>query len=145
GSGAGSGSGLGAVVFNLNGTVLVDFSTIAGNSVANSSAGVAVEDGSVYSLAFGNDINTGAATSTALSINNSIIHGTHADAAGYNDDVVLAFLNGAHTIWPSVGYRGTNMAQNIYRQRGVAGGGSPPSTADPLLGALSVYRSSPAP
>jgi hypothetical protein len=142
-SGAGSGSGLGAVLFNLNGTVTIDFSTIAGNSVANSSAGVSVEDGSVYSLAFGNDINTGAATSAALNINNSIIRSTHADAAGYNDDVVLAFINAAHTNSASVHYVGANMIQNIYRQLGVTVSGATPSTADPLLGPLTVYHSSP--
>ena len=137
------GSGLGAVLFNLNGAVTIDFSTLAGNSLSNSNGGASPEDGSVYSLVFGNDIVAGSATSAALTIHNSIVHGTQTDAAGYNDDVVVNLVNGAHTNAASLAYAGANFVHSTYRQFGVAQSGSLPNTADPLLGSLSVYRASP--
>ena len=133
------GSGLGAVLFNLNGTATIDFSTLAGNSLNRSNGTASPEDGSVYSLAFGNSISDGAASSASLTLHDSIIYGTRADAAGFNDDVVANFVNGAHTNSASLAYSGTNIVHGIFHQFGVSLSGTVPSTADPLLGSLSLY------
>lgn len=133
------GSGLGAVLFNLNGTTTIDFSTLAGNSLSRSNGTGSSEDGSVYSLAFGNDIGTGAASSASLNLHNSIAYGTRADAAGFNDDVVANFVNAAHPNSASLAYSGINIVHGIFRQFGVSLSGTVPSTADPLLGSLSPY------
>jgi hypothetical protein len=138
-----NGSGLGAVLFNLNGTVMIEFSTLAGNSLANSNGTATSEDGSVYSLAFGNDINTGAATSASLTIHNSIIHGTQVDAVGFDDDVVVNVVNGSQINSASLAYSGANIIHSSFRQTGVTVSGSLPSPVDPLLGALSIYSASP--
>ena len=137
-----NGSGLGAVLFNLNGTVTIDFSTLAGNSLANSNGTISSEDGSVYSLAFGNDISTGSATSATLKINNSIVYGTQVDAAGLGDDVVVNLI-GANADTASVVYSGTNIVHGVFRQIGVTASGTSPSNSDPLLGALSLYAEPP--
>ncbi len=139
------GSGLGAVLFNLNGAVTIDFSTLAGNVLASTNAladPFGPEDGTVYSVAYGNKIQDGTPSSASLVIHNSIIHGTQADA-GLHDDVVANVVNGVHTNTSSLVYSGKNFIQESYTVDGVAQTGSSPSTFDPLLGALSIYRASP--
>jgi hypothetical protein len=140
-----NGSGLGAVLFNLNGTVIIDFSTLAGNFISNSNGRAdnsGPADGTVYSLAFGNKIEGGSASSATLTIHNSIIHATHADA-GLGDDVVANVVNGTNTNTSSLLYAGKNFVQQSYTAVGVIQSGSSPSSVDPLVGALSIYRSSP--
>jgi hypothetical protein len=49
------------VLFNLNGSVTIDFSTLAGNFLSGNNAradNFSPADGSVYSLAYGNEIRT---------------------------------------------------------------------------------------
>jgi hypothetical protein len=136
-----NGSGLGAVLFNLNGEVTIDFSTLAGNSLAGTNGqddGGGREDGTVYSLAYGNNIQDGSASSASLTIHNSIVHGTHADG-GPQHDVVINFVNGANTNSSGLVYSGNNLVGSSYAVAGVTPSGSTPSTADPLLGSLSLY------
>jgi hypothetical protein len=137
------GSGLGAVLFNLNATVTIDFSTLAGNSLSGNNArtdNFGPEDGTVYTLAYGNKIQDGSASSATLTIHSSIIHGTNEGTA---DDVVANVVNGNHTNASSVAYLGKNFVQYTYTAGGASRSGNLPSTADPLLGALSIYGSSP--
>jgi len=137
------GSGLGAVLFNLNGSVTIDFSTLAGNFVSGTNGladAFGPEDATVYSLAYGNKIEDGSASSATLTIHSSIIHGTNEGTA---DDVVANVVNGNQTNASSVAYLGKNFVQYTYTAGGASRSGILPSTADPLLGALSLYRSSP--
>jgi len=141
---AGNGSGLGAVLFNLNGTVTIDFSTLAGNTLASNNAladSKGPEDGTVYSLAYGNKIQDGSASSATLTIHNRIVHGTQADG-GLQNDVVANVVNGANTNASSVAYAGSNFVQRSSHLNGAIQSGSLPSTDDPLLGSLSVYSAS---
>jgi len=138
------GSGLGAVLFNLNGTVTIDFSTLAGNVVAGTNAhadALGPEDASVYSLAYGNKIQDGSASSASLKIHDSIIHGTHADA-GAGNDILVNIVDGTHANASSVVYTGKNFVQFSTNLGTVTQTGSSPTQADPLLGALSIYYSS---
>jgi hypothetical protein len=140
-----NGSGLGAALFNLNGNVTIDFSTLAGNFLAgnNGTGGDnGPEDGTVYSLAYGNKIQDGTASTAALTIRNSIVHGTQADA-GLHSDVVANVVNGANSNSSSLAYAGGNFIQQSHAVAGVTQTGSSPSTADPLLGSLSIYGASP--
>jgi hypothetical protein len=134
-----NGSGLGAVLFNLSGTVTIDFSTLAGNSLGSSNGTVSSEDGSVYSLAYGNDIQTGLAASASLTINNSIVYGTQADAVGNSNDIVVNFINGNQTNSASLKYAGANIVHNVSHPDVVIPTGTTPSNSDPLLGSLSLY------
>jgi len=141
-SGAGSsGSGLGAVLFNLNGQVTIDFSTLAGNMLGGNntlSDANGPADGSVYSLAYGYNISSGGASVAALTINNSIVHGTQ---GATNADVVANLVPGntAAINTSSLHYAGKNLVQHSYTVSGITQSGSSPNTADPLLGALSGY------
>jgi len=136
----GVGSGLGAVLFNLNGTVVIDFSTLAGNSLAGNNGGgdaTGSEDGSVYSLAFGNKIQDGSASSAALTIRNSIIHGTRADG-GLGSDVSANRVDGLTANASSLIYSGVSFVGSSYAVATVASAGAP-FTIDPLVGGLSLY------
>jgi hypothetical protein len=141
-SGAGSpGSGLGAVLFNLNGEVTIDFSTLAGNTLGGSNAladASGPADGAVYSLAYGYKISTGGASAAALTINNSIVHGTQ---GATNADVVANVVPGntAAINTSSLHYAGKNLVQHSYTVINVTQSGSSPNTVDPLLGSLSHY------
>ena len=134
-----------AVLFNLNGNVIIDFSTLAGNFLAsNNGAGGdnGPEDATVYSLAYGNKIQDGSASSASLTIHNSIIHGTHADG-GAGNDILVNVVDGAQANSSSVIYSGKNFIQFSTNLGSVTQTGSSPTQADPLLGSLSLYRSSP--
>lgn len=134
-----AGSGVGAVLFNLNGAVTIDFSTLAGNSVDKSNGsgpGGGEGDGTVYSLAYGNDINSGAATSATLKINNSIIYGTSGTNGAGSNDVVNNVVAGSAANSATLTYKGANIV-GLSDNLGASGiGSTTPSTADPLLGPL---------
>jgi hypothetical protein len=59
-SGGGGGSGFGGAIFNLNGTVTLNHATLARNTVqaGNGATPGQADGGSVYSIAFGNDVFT---------------------------------------------------------------------------------------
>src|SRR5262249_37062953 len=141
----GGGSGLGGVLFNLNGTVTIDFSTLAGNSLAGNNGRAdsgGPEDGTVYSLSYGNKIQDGTASPASLTINNSIVHSTQTDG-GRQSDVSVNVLDGNNTNTSSVIYAGKNFIGQSYTVSGVTQTGTSPSTGDPLLGSLSLYFGAP--
>jgi hypothetical protein len=134
-------SGLGAVLFNLNGSVTIDFSTLAGNFLSGNNARAdngGPEDGTVYSLAYGNKIEDGTVSSATLTIHNSIVHGTQANG-GLHSDVSVNVVDGANTNSSSLIYAGKNFIGQSYTVTGVTQTGTSPSTTDPLLGSLSLY------
>jgi hypothetical protein len=96
----------------------------------------------VYSLAYGNKIQDGSASSAAVKIHDSIIHGTHADA-GAGNDILVNIVDGVQANTSSVVYTGKNFVQFSANVGTVTQTGNSPTQADPLLGALSIYRSSP--
>jgi hypothetical protein len=139
--GAGNGSGLGAVLFNLNGMATIDFSTLAGNTLAGSNAAgdaSGASDGTVYSLAYGNKIEDGSASSASLKINKSIIRATHVDVGNANNDVAVNVVNGTQANASSLAYVGQSLIPHSYTTAGVIQSGSSPNTADPHLGALTL-------
>jgi hypothetical protein len=139
-----NGSGLGAVLFNLNGNVSIDFSTFAGNFLSgnNGRAGsFGPEDGSVYSIAYGDKIEDGTQSSASLVIHNSIVHGTHADG-GDGNDILVNVVDGKQANSSSVAYKGKNFVQRSANVGSVTQTGVSPMQADPLLGAVSLYGSS---
>ena len=77
----------------------------------------------------------------ALTIRNSVVHGTQADA-GLHNDVVANVVNGVNINSSNLAYAGGNFIQQSHAVAGVTQTGSSPSTADPLLGALSIYGAS---
>jgi hypothetical protein len=142
GAGYSAGSGLGAALFNLNGNVTIDFSTFGGNFVAgNNGAATAQgpEDAAIYSLAYGNKIQDGSASSASLTIHNSIVHGTHSDG-GDGDDIIVNVVNGAHANSSGVYYDSRNFVGRSSTVLGVTQNGTSPNTGDPLLGAFERLR-----
>lgn len=133
----GSGSGIGSVLFNLNGIVTIDFSTIAGNQVRNSNQLESPGDASIYSMSYGNDILSGAATSATLKIHNSIVVGTRSDAK--ENDVAVIRVNGLTANASGLIYSGNNLVGSTYRSYGTTQTGNAPLVADALLGSLSFY------
>jgi hypothetical protein len=139
------GSALGAVLFNLNGTVTIDFSTLAGNTLSGNNAQAdskGPEDGTVYSIAYGNKIEDGTVSSATLTIHNSIIRGTQADG-GAHSDVSANLVNGANTNTSALIYAGYNFVGQSYGVPGVTQTGTSPSTVNPLLGPLSLHSGPP--
>ncbi len=135
----GSGDGLGGAVFNVDGSLSVIGSTIADNSAAGGSQG----GGGVYSLAFGNTIRHGMATTASVSISGSILHG-NTGAGAAEDDLALDRVNGLHRTNRSVSKL---LGASIIGVTATAGGASAsgsPITADPRLGPLRPNGGSPA-
>jgi hypothetical protein len=92
------GSGYGAAIFNLDGSVTLNDDTLAANTVTGGSHGVGgstgqADGGAVYNLAFGNVLQTGAATSATLVLYNSILSNTI--GGGY--DLASNAINGKNT------------------------------------------------
>jgi len=143
------GSGLGAGLFNLNGNVTIDFSTLAGNFLSGNNGTSPTgekgpEDGTVYSLAYGNKIQDGSASAASLTIHNSIVRGTHGDG-GAGNDILVNVVDGTQANSSSVVYKGKNFVQFSANLGSVTQTGTSPTQADPLLGALSIYSASPSP
>lgn len=138
---AGDGSGLGAVVFNLNGDVTIDFSTFAGNALSGDNGGaddIGAQDGSVYSLAYGNKIQDGGTSNASLTINNSVVRSTAGDG-GADDDVVVNVVNGSFANTSAIVYHGVNFIHAVRKAAGVAQSGVAPNALDPLLAPLSLW------
>lgn len=153
------GHGYGAVLFNLNGVVSIEFTTMAGNGVGPSGAvrsdsvhflsgplqewndGTYFDDASVYSLAFGNQIKDGTASLATLTIRSSIITGT---ASGVHDVVsnVVAGLGAGNTgNTATLAYEGSNIVGSSISTMAVPGlqstqSGPAPLSASAGLGAL---------
>gem|GEM_PF-3421171 len=142
------GSGLGAAIFNLNGTVTIQFSTLANNAVSYSTGFASSRgpgDATVYSVAYGNKIENGSASTAALTIANSIISGTVASNGAGNNDVVNNVVAGTHPSNPGnvatltwVGNNIVGASQNATSSAGATAtqSGAPTNASDPMLDAL---------
>jgi len=143
-----NGSGLGAVLFNLNGTATVEFSTLAGNTLSGSNGLIessGQSNGSIYSLASGNKIEDGTASTALLNLSKSIVIATQGATGGRNDDVVVNLVDGAQANASNLAYLAPNLVTHVRAAAGVVQSGSTPSNADPMLGAPSVFYSAPYP
>jgi hypothetical protein len=134
-----AGDGLGGAVFNLDGSLTVSGSTIAGNLA---SGGSAPAGGGLFSLAFGNTITNGAATTASVSIAGSIIF-ANTGAQGAPDDVALRRVNGRHTNTSVSALHSPSIIGMTSAPRGTMASGSP-ITGNPLLGPLHSNGRSPA-
>src|SRR5262249_32175827 len=122
-------------VFNLNGTVRLTQSTLAGNTVQGGPGSGAAQPGqalggAAFNLAYGNKIEDSSASTASLTLRNSIL----ADSTRGVDLFNLA-LDGLHpnTATADVG------GQNLVAKSDLGGGttlGSIFSSADPQLGPL---------
>ncbi len=124
------GSGNGGALFNLDGQVTLTNDTLAKNSVTSGSgtSQVASDGGEVYSLAYGNDIDTGAPTTAKLTLTNSILA---ASAGGGSHDLVSQAINGAGTNTATV-----SGSHNLVMTSSGVGAGVIALTANPNLGPL---------
>jgi hypothetical protein len=134
-----AGDGLGGAVFNLDGSLTVTGSTIAGNVA---SGGLTSAGGGLFSIAFGDTIKDGAATSASVRIAGSIIFanpGMHEEA----DDLALRRVNGRHTNISVSALQSPSIIGSTSTARGAVASGSP-ITSNPLLGPLQSSGPSPA-
>lgn len=138
-SGAMYGSGLGAAIFNLNGTVNLSFSTISGNRLRRSNGATSPTGGpaggAIYSLAFGNTIEDGTATNASFTQANSIVWGT-SSGLGESDLInnVVAGLGAANTGNSStLSFAGTNIVGVQQNSGSLDPTSTTPLTVDPKL------------
>ena len=125
-----AGDGLGGALFSLDGSVSVRGSTIAGNvATGGTPAG-----GAVYSLAFGNTIGRGGATTALVSLAGSILYGNAGAGAG-EDDLALNRVKGKHPNASASTLISLSIVGAISSAHGAAAAGTP-ITANPLLGPL---------
>ncbi len=146
--GLGNGSGLGAVLFNLNGVATVEFSTLAGNSLSGNngeSDAAGASNGTIYSLAYGNKIEDGTASSATLRLSKSIVVATRGGAGARSDDIAVNRVDGDQPNASNLTYLAANFVSHVRSADSVVQSGSTPGNADPLLGAPSIYRSAPYP
>ncbi len=142
-NGALNGSGLGAVIFNLNGDVTIDYSTFAASSTQNAnglSASNGIEDGTVYSIAYRNRIEDGIGSSATLTIHASIIRGAQHDA-GAGNAVVANRIDGDSANTSTITYVANNFIASVSAVGGAttAGTGTAVPT-DPQLAPLTRYN-----
>ena len=133
------GSGFGGAVFNLDGNVTLTNDTLAGNTVTVENMGppgsilVPTDGGSVYSLAYGNDIRTGAPTTATLNMNNSILA---ASTGSGSHELVSQAINGT---FPGAGNNTATVGGSnnlVMSSSGTIAAGVITLTADPNLGSL---------
>jgi hypothetical protein len=117
-------------MFNLDGSMRVRGSTIAGNvAFGGNPAG-----GGVYSLAFGNTIARGGATTASVSLAGSILYGNTGAAAGA-DDLALNRVKGKHSNASASTLISVSIVGAISRAHGATAARAP-ITGNPLLGPL---------
>jgi hypothetical protein len=130
GAGAGGGgSGYGGAIFNLDGTLNLTFCTIASNTVTagKGSTNGKAEGAAVYNLAYGNTLTGGAQTATA----------TLTDSLLFNSASGVLLVNNPDTS-KNPGNTATVTLNGPNRVGTTSGtiSGTPPLTANPLLGPL---------
>lgn len=116
-------AGLGAVLFNLNGTAAVRFSTLAGNRVAGGGGRIVPwmpASGAIYSLTFGNSIATGGPAEAALTVEGSIVTATQGldadpDPANRGKEVEAALYAGraGNTNTGALQWVGANLIDSV--------------------------------
>jgi hypothetical protein len=85
GPGAAGGEGDGGAFFNLGGSVTLHDVTVAKNTIAAGKGGASQKHGgAVYSLAYGNNITSGAAVIATLTLDNNILSNTIGGGDFYN-------------------------------------------------------------
>lgn len=147
--GSGKGSGLGAAIFNLNGGLDIHFSTIAQNVVGGPPVSWGFGDGGVYSIAYGNRIQDGAASFARLVIANSIVYGTTQISGASVNDVVNTVVAGTNP--NNLGndsnllFFGANVVGASNNQATLDPGSTPPLVADSQLGPLAANSAPNAP
>jgi hypothetical protein len=130
-SGSGvDGDGVGGGVFNVDGSLSVRGSTIASNSASGGSP----VGGGLYSLAYGNTITAGGATTASVTLAGSIVYG-NTGAGGDEDDLALYDVAGKQTNASSSTLEGPNIVGETTGGGGATFAGTP-ITSDPELGAL---------
>jgi hypothetical protein len=139
GTGSAPGSGLGGAIFNLNGSVAVSFSTIAQNFISPNSPYYmnTPADAAIYSLAYGNRIQDGGASSAALVIVSSIVYGTR----NAEHEVVNHAVDGLAHNTAQLSFPGENVIRSYSNTSVLDGGSVDPVTGDPRLGPLSASGS----
>ena len=120
-----SGDGLGGAIFNVDGSLAVSGATIANNQASGGSPA----GGGVYSLAYGSNIETAAATAASVSISGSILYG---NTPG---DLALDKVDGKSTNASSGGVTSPSIIGSTSVSGGASSSGSP-SSEDPKLGPL---------
>jgi hypothetical protein len=115
--------GLGGAIFNLNGSVIVQYSTLAGNTVAPASL---IGGGAIYSV--GDNLQAGQAAS--LTISNSIV----ANSIG-GPDLVTDQPSAATS---TLTYQDQNIVMSSLVQGGATSSGPAPLTSDPQLAPLNL-------
>lgn len=128
-SGGNPGDGFGGAVFNVDGSLAVSGSTIAANT-ATDGAGGEDEGSGIYSLAFGNTIAAGAATSAAVTIGGSIVFGNSGLHGLY-----LNRVNGKATNTSTATVSSPSIIGAIGTDGGATMSGTP-ITSNPVLGPL---------
>ncbi|MCQ4165066.1 choice-of-anchor Q domain-containing protein [Tahibacter harae] len=150
GSSSGNGgSGYGGAIFNLNGTVSIAFSTLAGNTVSagsGASAGSA-DGGAIYSLGYNAAATSGSRTAS-VRLSNSIL----SNSSGGRDlvsDKPATVANGSANVASAGVVNGSGAPKNlIMTSAAVNGADALPAgwiTTDPTLGALAANGSANAP
>ncbi len=124
-------------IFNLNGRVTIQFSTLANNVVdgSNGIAGFGTGDATIFSLAYGNKIEDGTASNATLTIQDSIITGTTASNGAGNNDVVSNVATGNQVNNTTLTFGDANL---VGSSSGSSSGTVPLTTA-PNLGSLGNY------
>jgi len=142
GTGSGPGNGLGAAIFNLNGSVAISFSTIARNSISAQSPYLNMQsDAAIYSIAYGNRIQDGGASTGGLAISNSIVYGTRNAA----NEVVNRAVNGLGQNTATLSFGGGNIVRAYSNTSALDAASVAPLTGNPLLGPLGPSGSRDAP
>jgi N-acetylneuraminic acid mutarotase len=121
GNGDYAGSGYGGAVFNLDGSLTSLNTTVAGNTVSAGAAGLGpkiADGGAVYSLAFGNNINSGGSVGATLTLDNSIlantIGGTDLVSNVVNGNGTnVGTINGSYSLVQSRNLTGTTLAGGV--------------------------------
>jgi hypothetical protein len=140
-SGGGGGLGAGGAIFNLNGSVSLTNDTLSGDTASGGAAnvGTGAQPGQslgweVYNLAFGNQIEDGAASTAMLALANTILaNGTN--ELGNISDLVNQSINGKNINTATVNITAPSIIQSAPTSFGGTITGTPIIT-NPLLGSL---------
>jgi hypothetical protein len=132
---ANGGSGLGAAVFNLDGSATLNNDTIDANTNTAGAGGTGgsngLAGGTVYNLAFGNVIQTGGANTATLTLNNNIVANTTGGSELAAQNIAGAQTNTASIVGSTNLVQTNNIGSGVTLASGVI-----TSTANPNLGPL---------
>jgi hypothetical protein len=131
-AGAGAGSGYGGGIFNFDGTITLVNATLAGNTVAAGTGSNGKADGgAIYNLAYGNNFVTGAAVTSTVTLENTILAGSHGGSDLVNNQVNGKHTNSAGVTLVMMSITPSNIIQTSIVNTGALQGSA--IIADPLL------------